>query len=201
MERAAVDGVDAFDLGAYSTTCQLTAALDTEHVALNHYRLAPGDGFPNGLHAHADQEEVFVVLDGEATFETCASPVGDKSPDHGKFTVGSGEAVRFAPGEFQSGRNAGDAELVALALGAPRESENVRIPFACPACGDSTLALDFVAEFSFVCPDCGVERVPADCPNCGHDDLRATLNDKRDVVAACEKCSAAYEHPPVRGEW
>jgi uncharacterized cupin superfamily protein len=48
---------------------RLSAALDATSVAINRYRLAPGEEFPGGLHAHADQEEVFVVLEGEATFD------------------------------------------------------------------------------------------------------------------------------------
>jgi len=36
---------------------------------MNYVELAPGDAFPGGLHTHGDQEEVFYVLSGIATFE------------------------------------------------------------------------------------------------------------------------------------
>lgn len=203
MERAAIADVDASDIGADSSTRRLTDALGAGYVAVNHYCLAPGDGLPGGLHAHADQEEVFVVLGGEATFDICASPIANDAEENEnrEVTVAASEVVRFAPGDFQSGRNASDDELVALALGAPREGEAVRVPFACPECGDSTLALDFAGEFSFACPDCGTERVPVDCPECGYDNLRATLNDERSVVAACADCGVEYDQPAVRGNW
>lgn len=202
MERVAIADADARNLGDDSRVASLSDALRAEHVALNHYRLGPGDGFPSGLHAHTDQEEVFVVLDGTATFETCPSPVGGDSGATREFTVGAGECVRFAPMEFQSGRNAGNEALVALAIGAPPNSEDVRVPFACPNCGEAALALDFEDEFSFRCPDCGAERVPTDCPDCGNDDLRATLGSDGDsVVAACPECGTEHDHPPVRDEW
>jgi uncharacterized cupin superfamily protein len=102
----------------------LSDPLGTTDVAINHYRLAPGERFPGGLHTHMDQEEVFFVLEGEATYETI----------DGEVTVREGEAIRFAPGEFQSGKNASDRELVVCAMGAPRDSEDIRIPVRCPEC-------------------------------------------------------------------
>lgn len=57
-----------------------------------------------------DQEELFIVLAGTAAFETM----------DGTITVDTGEAIRFAPGEFHSGANAANEELVALAVGVPR---------------------------------------------------------------------------------
>lgn len=200
MQRVTIDAVEGREHGADSLARRLTENLGAEHVAVNHYRLSPGDGFPGGLHAHTDQEELFVVLDGEATFETCASPLTE-SGQRREVVVETGEVVRFEAGEFQSGRNAGDDELVALALGAPRDSEDVRVPFACPDCGDATLALDFAGAFVFACPACGSERSPAPCPNCEHDDLRATLDGDGNVVAACEACGEAHDRPPVEGEW
>lgn len=82
-----------------------------------------------------DQEEIFVVIDGEATFETLECEV----------TVGKCEAIRFAPGEFQSGKNESDGELTVLAMGAPRDTEDIRIPADCPECQHDDLRLDTVA--------------------------------------------------------
>ena len=106
----------------------LSSALDTESVALNYYELAPGDTFGFGYHRHPQQEEVFYVLEGTATFET----------EDGDVDVGAGEAVRFAPGEWQLGRNDGDERVVALAMGAPRDARETEMLRECPDCGGRT---------------------------------------------------------------
>lgn len=167
----------------------LSDPLGTTDVAINRYTVRPGDGLPAGLHAHADQEEVFVVLEGTATFETL----------DGEVTVDAREAVRFAPGEFQSGRNGGDDPLVVLALGAPRESDDVRLPVTCPECGHGDVRFETGAkEPAFVCPACGGERTPRPCPACGDDDLRVTLGDGDGTVVRCRGCGETYDEPPVR---
>lgn len=190
MERFAISDVDPDALGASSYRRRLSGPLETAAVAINVYNVAPGDGLPGGLHAHMDQEEVFVVLAGEATFETL----------EGTVDVGRGEVVRFAPGEFQSCRNAADEELVVLALGAPRDSEDVRLPVACPACGQDNVRFAFDRDGpTFVCPECDAEHVPRDCPACGHEDLRVTLADEPGAtVVACPACGTEYETPPLR---
>lgn len=190
--------------------CGLSDPLDTTDVAINQYRLAPGDGFPGGLHAHMDQEEVFVVIEGKATFETYAPSV--KPEETGEITVGSGEAIRFAPGEYHSGRNEADDDLVALAIGAPRNSEDVRIPVVCPDCDHENMRLETGTgedRLTFACPDCKGERVPKPCPECGHDDLRVTLGEGTQIktktqikpIVVCLGCGVEFEQPPVRDEW
>lgn len=100
-----------------------------------------------------DQEEVFVVLDGEATFEL----------SDGEVTVGEDEAVRFVPGEFQSGKNDSADKVVALALGVPRDSEDVRVAripgigeIVCPECGRDDMRIPD-AGTDLICPDSGTE--------------------------------------------
>lgn len=117
MNRTALAAIDS-DLEDIDRR-ELSAPLATTDLAINYYRIPPENGFPGGVHAHMDQEEVFVVLVGTAEFETM----------NGTITVEAGEAIRFGPGEFQSGANAAEQDLVALALGAPRDSEDVRIRF------------------------------------------------------------------------
>lgn len=180
----------------------LAEPLNTDGVAINHYRIAPGEGFPSGLHTHADQEEVFLVLDGTATFEVLDDALGS-DPDRPRtgraVTVDAGEAIRFAPGEYQSGDNRGDEPLVTLAVGAPRDTTDVRVPVSCPDCGDADFALDTGGDtLSFVCPACGAERVPAPCPDCGADAMGLTLDDAGVAVAACGDCGATFETPPYR---
>ena len=148
MEKAAIEDVEPDAFGSDIDRRGLAEPLGTSDVAINRYRLEPGERFSGGLHAHMDQEEVFIVTEGEAAFETM----------DGEVPVEAGEAIRFAPGEFQSGKNAGDDTLLAFALGAPRESQDVRIPRECPECGhENVRALPAEEGFDLVCPECETE--------------------------------------------
>ncbi|MDG5777195.1 hypothetical protein VB779_14860 [Haloarculaceae archaeon H-GB11] len=92
---------------------------------------------------------MFVVLDGTATFETASE----------RIAVDAGEAIRFAPGEYQSGWNAADIELVLVALGAPRDDGGVRVPRACPCCGHEGMRPEVRdGEELLVCPARGIEE-------------------------------------------
>ena len=148
MEKVSIDDVEASAFGSDIDRRGLSDPLGTTDMALNRYRLDPGERFSGGLHAHMDQEEVFVIVEGEATFETM----------DGEVTVDEGEVIRFAPGEFQSGKNDSDGEVVAFAMGAPRDSEDVRVPQDCPECGnDSMRAIPADDGFALQCPECGEE--------------------------------------------
>jgi uncharacterized cupin superfamily protein len=100
----------------------LSQPLGTTELAINYYELESGEEFSNALHTHLDQEEVFYVVAGTATFET----------DDGQVRVGEGEAIRFGPGEYQYGYNDGTDRVTALAIGGPRDSTEFR--FECPHC-------------------------------------------------------------------
>lgn len=158
MEKVSVDDVEPQAPGGSDLDRRaLTDPLGTSDVAINYYQLDPGEGFSGGLHTHMDQEEAFYIIEGTATFETM--PTADAEPT--EITVGAGEAVRFAPGEYQSGRNAGDEPLTGLALGAPRDSEDVRVPQPCRDCGHENMrAVPGDEGFTLVCPDCGTEVTP-----------------------------------------
>lgn len=182
VERVAVDDVEPAALGDAERR-GLADPLGATHLAVNHYALAPGER-GSGLHAHLDQEEVFVVVEGRVTFETLDGRVG----------VGTDVAVRFAPGEYHSGPIADDGVgAAALALGAPRDSEAIRIPLPCPHCSHDArrpaLAEDRRTPV-LVCPDCGVET-DATCPECGNVEMHATLaEDGETVVGGCRSCGA-----------
>ena len=158
MERVAFDDLEPEPHDEYHADRRdLSAALGTEGVAIARYVLEPGERFSGSVHAHADQEEVFVVLADEATFETGVD--GDR-----EVTVAADEAIRFAPGEFQTGRNVGDEPLVALALGAPRETADIRISriptlgdreVVCPDCTCDHMQIASERDAAFVCPECG----------------------------------------------
>lgn len=201
MERASV--ADACDeAGTSGARADLGDALGATDVAVVRYRLAPGEGLPSGLHAHYDQEELFVVLAGEVAFEHLP-PVeswAGEGPEGREVTVVASEAVRFAPGEFQTGRNPESTveDAVVLALGAPRDTEDVRIPAACPDCGAPTLRLGSGHEqFTFDCADCESSFEPAPCPDCGSHDLGMHLDDGGRPVSTCADCGSEYESPPL----
>lgn len=153
MEKVDIDDVARWDHPMPNTPGphRLGDALGTTDVAVNYYDLAPGEGLSGGPHTHMDQEEVFYVLDGSVTFE-----VAELAED---VQLGPGEAIRFAPGEVQHGYNDGEEAAHVLALGAPAESDDIRSPGACPACGEEVLLQVTVADdgsgMTIDCPECG----------------------------------------------
>lgn len=148
MERVVVDDLDRH-LSTASVKRPVGEALGVEGFALHDYALEPGETFSTNLHTHLDQEEVFYVLEGTATFETDGGPV----------EVGAGEAIRFAPGEYQHGKNDTDGRVVGLAMGALKESEEGRIE--CPDCGArESPEIEWTDDRSvivFECARCGCE--------------------------------------------
>lgn len=150
MERVSTDAID--DMFAPAEVKRSVAdALDTTNLALNYYELAPGDRFGAGYHRHPNQEEVFYVMEGTATFETEA----------GDVEVGPDTFVRFAPGEWQVGRNEGPERVRALALGAPKESPDTEVLRECSECGERTQQrfeiTDDKSALLSVCEACGAE--------------------------------------------
>lgn len=190
MEKVAVDDVEPATYGTDAERRSLSDPLDTSHVSINHYTLEPGDRLA-GLHAHMDQEEVFVALEGEATFETFVPEDGVG----GEVAVTSGEVIRFAPGEFQSGKNDSDDDVEIIALGAPRGTEDWRVPVACPDCGHSNtrpMVADDGQTPVLVCPGCGTETGVA-CPECGSENMRAVLGEDGEPVSVCLDCGGESE--------
>ena len=150
MEKVTIDDVDG-QMSAADVRRPVSRALGTEDVAINYYELAPGDSFAFGYHAHGDQEEVFYVQSGTVTFET----------DDEDAVVSAGELIRFAPDEFQRGVNEGEERVVALALGAPRDTEDIEMYRHCEECGKRTQnkieMTDSRDELVTSCLDCGAE--------------------------------------------
>lgn len=146
MEKVAIADVDGF-LTTATVMKPITRALGATDVAINYFEVEPGDSFSTALHTHHDQEELFYLLSGTATWDT---------PD-GELTVDAGEVVRFAPGEFQHGYNDGEETVTALAIGAPADSEELVIE--CPDCGqrsEPTMEMnDDRTAIAVECPNCG----------------------------------------------
>jgi len=152
VQRVTTDDLDQAPTRTDADRRVLTEALGTTDVAINHYRLAPDDRLSAGLHAHADQEELFVVTEGTVTFYT-------DEAEGNTVTVTAGEVVRFGREEFQTGVNDGDEEAEIVALGGPRDSEEVLLPRVCPECAAEAVRAvpNDDGTVGFVCPDCGEE--------------------------------------------
>jgi mannose-6-phosphate isomerase-like protein (cupin superfamily) len=151
MERVSVDETGSEEA---DRRLGLSDPLNTSDFAINRYSLDPGEEFSSGLHTHLDQEEAFYVISGTATFEHAPDPLAETET----VEVGPDELVRFAPGEYQTGSNDGDEPVEALAFGAPKGSEDVRVPGPCPDCENETLQVTFEGgEIGTVCPECGTE--------------------------------------------
>lgn len=119
------------------------------------YELAPGEQFSGVLHTHHDQEEIFHVLDGTATF--------DVGTDRETVEVDAGQVVRFPPGEFQSGRNETDDPVRALVVAAPDDRHtwaDIECRLPCPDCGEVTshgVREPDESGMTVYCEDCGHE--------------------------------------------
>ena len=156
MERVTVDEMDAepHPMGVNRERRVVTDALGAEHVTAVHYELEPGEQFSGGLHTHHDQEELFYVLEGTATFEF--------GTDGDEVEVEAEEVVRFEPGEFQCGRNESDDTVVGLALAAPGSRHNwadLESFAPCAECGEVTSHGVREPDDVFViyCNECGNE--------------------------------------------
>lgn len=136
-------------VGADRVFKPLSESLGATGVALNYFERAPGEPIGYCYHRHHEQEEVFYVLSGTATFET----------ETGIVAVDAGELIRFAPGEWQQGSNRGDERLVVLAIGAPLEQGPTDLRRDCPACGERTSAdPEPIGDgIVFYCGVCGTE--------------------------------------------
>ncbi|MCO8246550.1 MULTISPECIES: cupin domain-containing protein [unclassified Haladaptatus] len=151
MQRIDIDDVESGSMGDADRR-GLSDPLETEDMSINHYALEPGEAFSGGLHTHLDQEEIFYIVSGTATFETKPEPDAESEIAE----VGAGEAIRFPAGEYQQGRNESDDDVVALALGAPRDSTEVRVAQPCPECESDVLAFGMGDDGMYLeCPDCG----------------------------------------------
>jgi quercetin dioxygenase-like cupin family protein len=154
MEKVAIDEVDIelSPLGVHSVRRPVSQALGTTDFAMNYFELEPGESFSGGLHAHGDQEEVFYIQEGTATFA-----VGREREEQ---EVGAGEVIRFEQGEFQMGKNDTGETVVGFALGAPKaghDFDEIESMIPCQECGGETvhgLELTDEGAFRMTCTEC-----------------------------------------------
>ena len=90
---------------------QLRPVLDSEHLGVSRFRIAPGFRPPVG-HRHRVQEEVYVVTGGSGRFK-----VGDDVLD-----VGEGDCVRVAPTVMRA-FEAGSEGIEMIVVGSDRPPE------------------------------------------------------------------------------
>lgn len=177
MEHISIDEAESFGFGAGVDHRTLNDDLGCRDVSINRYRIDPDGSLPWGLHAHYDQEEIFIVIEGSVTFETL----------DGRVTVAAGEAIRFDHGEYQSAGNKGDDRAVYLAIGAPPESTDMRIPLTCDECGESELQLGDGFE-ELHCLSCE-HSIPAACQECGSNERYVHLSsDGSMLLDSCRAC-------------
>jgi len=147
MEHTSVDDLENTARTA-DVQKPLSNTLSLGDMAMNYFELGPGDSLSGGLHTHMNQEEVFYVLEGTATFETKEETVD----------VAADEIIRFAPGEYQEGRNESDGRVRVLAMGAPKDAGETRTLFPCQECDSDYQVVEMGEDgFTLVCPDCGTE--------------------------------------------
>ncbi|EMA27324.1 cupin domain-containing protein [Halobiforma nitratireducens] len=154
MEKVTIDDVETQPnpMDVHSIRRPISAALGCTDFAMNYFELEPGESFSGGYHTHHDQEEVFYVQTGTATFDT----------EDGEVSVDAGEVIRFAPGEFQHGYNDPDATdpVVGFAFGAPgprHDWDEIESIVYCQHCDQERghgLELTDDGAFEMTCNEC-----------------------------------------------
>ncbi|WP_254537541.1 cupin domain-containing protein [Halomarina litorea] len=161
MKRVALDDVrnEPNPLKVHEVRKPVSKVLGTEDFAMNYFELEPGESFSGGMHTHHDQEEVFYIQEGTATFDVRQSVESETE----QVEVGPDAAIRFDPGEYQQGVNRGEEQVTGLALGAPgamHDWDDIESVVYCPDCEQETgHDLDFVeGRFEMTCGECGYEH-------------------------------------------
>ncbi len=183
MERSGLKQLAA-DSRSGGERYSLGDSLGTEACAINWYVIEAGEELPGGVHAHGDQEELFVVRSGTATFETF----------DGRVSVGADEAIRFERDEFHHGYNAGPSTLELVAIGAPKDTSEIFVPFACADCGHQWLQLETDGRITFECNGCGTTKTPLlRCPACETGGLSCRLDADCAPIVRCDECGETFD--------
>lgn len=147
-------------LGVNTVRKPLSAAFDLDHFGAVYYELDPGESFSGGLHTHHDQEELFYIVEGTATFEVREAP--NESSE--EVDVTAGECIRFEAGDvFQTGVNQSEKRVVALAMAGPgvrHDWEALEAVVYCPDCGEETSQSVALGSggLEITCNECGTTQ-------------------------------------------
>ena len=119
-EGYTIKNVDEFEEmeGSGGATWRLARkTLGAESFGFNVVDIEPGGQIPAHDHAEDDQEEVFIILDGQATLVT----------DDEEHAAPAGTFCRLAPEVNRTIRNNSDAPVRALLIGVPVSSGYTRM--------------------------------------------------------------------------
>lgn len=130
---------------------EVDEAVEASAFGFNVYEADPGEQIPWGSHRHPDHEELFYVISGALEFETPA----------GTYRVEAGEAFFIPADHPNSSRAVGDEPARAVAVGAPKETDQAILSEECPECGEVT-----DREFEKT-EENGERVVRLYCTNCG----------------------------------
>ena len=111
-EGYTIRNVDQFEEmeGSGSATWRLARkSLGAEAFGFNVVDIAPGGQIPEHDHSGDNQEEVFIILDGQATIVA----------DGEEFDAPTGTFCRYAPEVNRTIRNTSEAPVRALLIGVP----------------------------------------------------------------------------------
>jgi mannose-6-phosphate isomerase-like protein (cupin superfamily) len=90
--------------------------LGCENLGVTLLQLEPGGKGKAHDHAGDDQEEVYLVVDGEMTVQLGGD---DDAPPEAELTLSAGEAIRVDPGTRRQLHNHGEGTLRVVVAGAP----------------------------------------------------------------------------------
>jgi len=121
-EGYTISHVDEFEEmeGSGDATWRLARkTLGAESFGFNVVDIAPGGQIPEHDHTGDNQEEVYIVLEGDATLIS----------DGDERAAPAGTYCRYAPGVSRTIRNDSDANVRALLIGVPLESGYRQMPW------------------------------------------------------------------------
>jgi quercetin dioxygenase-like cupin family protein len=121
-EGYTIKSVDEFEVmeGSGGATWRLARkTLDAASFGFNVVDIEPGGQIPEHDHTGDNQEELFVILDGQATIVT----------DGEEHDAPAGTYCRYAPEVSRTIRNNSDANVRALLVGVPVDSGYQQMPW------------------------------------------------------------------------
>ncbi|MFO7927724.1 MAG: cupin domain-containing protein [Halobacteriota archaeon] len=170
MKKVAVEDVEPVPhlMGINSDRRPISRVVDDMGFAMVVFELEPGETFSGAPHKHFNQEELFYVLEGTATFECTTGPGAESDP----VEIGPNELIHFhADDVYQTGGNRSDDVVRGIAIGSPgarHEWEQTEALLECDRCGRET-------RHSLV-------------PIEGVDDVR--MPDLDEMVVTCKACGS-----------